>query len=251
MPPVQPTPREPTPRERTPVHPTSVQLPSIELHGVEVVRDGRTVLSDVDLTLDDHRIAIIGANGSGKSTLVRLLNALLLPTRGQVTVGDLRTDRDAGQIRRRIGFVFQNPDNQVVMPVVADDLAFGCRNIGVPRTQIAERVADALGALGLESLQDRESHTLSGGERQLVALAAVLVMRPEVIIFDEPTTMLDLRNRLRLQRHIDQLPQRAIVVSHDLDLVARYPRVIVLDQGRVVFDGAATPAIEHYRELCR
>ncbi|SDT28085.1 energy-coupling factor ABC transporter ATP-binding protein [Microlunatus soli] len=225
--------------------------PSIRLSGVGVRRDDIPVLSDVDLILDDHRIAIIGANGSGKSTLVRLLNALVLPTVGQVTVDGESTAKAARRIRRRIGFVFQNPDNQVVMPIVADDLAFGCRNIGIPRAEIGDRVRQILDALGLGRLHDRETHTLSGGERQLVALAAVLIMEPSVIIFDEPTTMLDLRNRRRLQEHIDRLPQRAIMVSHDLDLVQSYPRVIVLDQGRVSYDGAPEAAIAHYRELSR
>lgn len=225
--------------------------PSIRLAGVGVRRDDNEVLTDIDLTLDDHRIAIIGANGSGKSTLVRLLNALVLPTVGQVTVDGHSTAKAARRIRRTIGFVFQNPDNQVVMPIVADDLAFGCRNIGIPRAEIGDRVRRTLDDIGLARLHDRESHTLSGGERQLVALAAVLIMDPSVIIFDEPTTMLDLRNRRRLQEHIDRLPQRAIMVSHDLDLVQSYPRVIVLDGGRVVHDGAPDVAIDRYRELCR
>lgn len=226
-------------------------VPSIQLTDVAVQRDGRQVLADIDLRLDDHRIAIIGANGSGKSTLVRLLNALVLPTSGTVTVDGESTTSAARRIRRRVGFVFQNPDNQVVMPVVADDLEFGCRNIGVPRAEIPDRIRTTLAALGLAHLHDRESHTLSGGERQLVALAAVLITHPEVIVFDEPTTMLDLRNRRRLQEHIDRLPQRAIMVSHDLDLVQDYPRVIVLEDGRVAYDGAAETAIAHYRELCR
>lgn len=225
--------------------------PTIRLTGVGVQWDGTRVLADVDLALDDHRIAIIGANGSGKSTLARLLNALVLPTTGRVTVDGESTAKAARRIRRKVGFVFQNPDNQVVMPIVADDLEFGCRNIGVPRAEIGDRVRRTLDDLGLARLRDRESHTLSGGERQLVALAAVLIMDPAVIIFDEPTTMLDLRNRRLLQQHIDRLPQRAIMVSHDLDLVQRYPRVIVLDDGRVAYDGAPQAAIARYRELCR
>jgi biotin transport system ATP-binding protein len=224
--------------------------PSVRLSGVSVIRDGQTVLTDIDLTLDDDRIAIIGLNGSGKSTLVRLLNGLLLPATGEVRIGDLRTGRDDRQIRRSVGFVFQNPENQIVMPVVVEDLAFGCRNLGLSRAETEARVRQVLDDLDLAGLADRESHTLSGGEKQLVALAAVLVMKPSVIVFDEPTTMLDLRNRRRLQEVIDSLPQRVIMVTHDLDLAAGYPRVIVLHQGRVACDAEPAAAIAHYREVC-
>lgn len=227
-----------------------VLAPSVRLSGVSVVRDDRTVLQDIDLTLDDERIAIIGLNGSGKSTLVRLLNGLLLPTSGEVLIGDLVTGRDDKRIRRAVGFVFQNPDNQIVMPVVADDLAFGCRNLGLPRAETEARIARVLADLGLTALADRESHTLSGGEKQLVALAGVLIMEPALIIFDEPTTMLDLANRRRLQEAIDALPQQAILVTHDLELAARYPRVIVLHEGRVVRDAPPQEAIDCYRQLC-
>jgi biotin transport system ATP-binding protein len=224
--------------------------PPIRLSGVSLTRDDQPILTGVDLELDDHRTAIIGMNGSGKSSLVRLLNGLLLPSSGEVTVDGLSTRRDGKQIRRKVGFVFQNPDNQIVMPIVADDLAFGCRNLGLPRAESERRITKVLDDLGLTELRDRESFTLSGGERQLIALAAVLVMEPSVIIFDEPTTMLYLVNRHRLQQHIDRLPQRAIMVTHDLELAAGYPRVIVLHEGRVCFDGAPDAAIDHYRHLC-
>ncbi|QGN35292.1 ATP-binding cassette domain-containing protein [Microlunatus sp. Gsoil 973] len=220
------------------------------MSGVSVVRDGRPVLRDVDLALDDERIAVIGLNGSGKSTLVRLLNGLVRPSSGEVRIGDLVVGRHDKQIRRLVGFVFQNPENQIVMPVVADDLAFGCRNLGLSRAEADLRIAAVLAGLGLSELADRESHTLSGGEKQLVALAAVLVMEPSLIIFDEPTTMLDLANRRRLQRVIDTLPQRAILVTHDLDLAAGYSRVIVLHDGRVAADAPAEEAIAYYRDLC-
>lgn len=224
--------------------------PAIRLSGVSVTRDGTDILTDIDLSLDDHRIAVIGMNGSGKSTLVRLLDALLLPTAGEVRVGGLLTGEAASRIRRMIGFVFQNPDNQIVMPVVEDDLAFGCRNLKLPAAEITHRVQTVLPDLGITSLRERESHTLSGGEKQLVALAAVLVMQPQVIIFDEPTTMLDLRNRRILQQHIDRLRQRVIMVTHDLELAEGYPRVIVLHEGRIAYDGEPGEAIARYRELC-
>lgn len=233
-------------RRETPVVPPAPQQPGIQLTGVSVTREGTDVLMDVDLALDEHRIAVIGLNGSGKSTLVRLLNGLLLPTRGTVRVGELTTAKDAKRIRRQVGFVFQNPENQIVMPLVSEDLAFGVKNLGLRETELTARVEEVLDRLGIGHLAERESYALSGGEKQLVALASVLVMEPSTIVFDEPTTMLDRRNRRRLQATIDDLDQRAIVVTHDLELVGDYQRVLVVHEGRIAFDGAPAPAVEFY-----
>ncbi|PAU90308.1 cobalt ABC transporter ATP-binding protein [Kocuria sp. WN036] len=218
----------------------------IRLTGVTVTREGQDVLRDIDLSLDEQRIAVIGLNGSGKSTLVRLLNGLLLPTRGTVQVGGLSTATDAKRIRRQVGFVFQNPDNQIVMPLVAEDLAFGAKNLGLRGAELSARVDGVLQRLGIPHLAERESYALSGGEKQLVALASVLVMEPSTIVFDEPTTMLDRRNRRRLQATIDELDQRAVVVTHDLELIGGYDRVLVVHEGRIAFDGAPGPAVEFY-----
>ncbi len=218
----------------------------IRLTGVTVTREGVDVLRDVDLSLDEQRIAVIGLNGSGKSTLVRLLNGLLLPSRGTVQVGGLSTATDAKRIRRQVGFVFQNPENQIVMPLVAEDLAFGAKNLGLRGAELTARVDAVLERLGISHLRERESYALSGGEKQLVALASVLVMEPSTIVFDEPTTMLDRRNRRRLQATIDELDQRAVVVTHDLELIGGYDRVLVVHEGRIAFDGAPGPAVEFY-----
>ncbi len=220
--------------------------PGIRLTGVTVTREGTDVLRDVDLTLDEHRIAVIGLNGSGKSTLVRLLNALVLPTRGTVRVGELTTAQDAKRIRRQVGFVFQNPENQIVMPLVAEDIAFGVKNLGLRGTELTDRVDAVLDRLGITHLRDRESYTLSGGEKQMVALASVLVMEPSTVVFDEPTTMLDRRNRRRLQRTIDHLDQRAIVVTHDLEMISAYERTLVVHEGRIAFDGEPAAALDFY-----
>jgi biotin transport system ATP-binding protein len=220
--------------------------PGIRLTGVTVTREGTDVLRDVDLTLDEHRIAVIGLNGSGKSTLVRLLNALVLPTRGTVRVGELTTAQDAKRIRRQVGFVFQNPENQIVMPLVAEDIAFGVKNLGLRGTELTDRVDAVLDRLGITHLWDRESYTLSGGEKQMVALASVLVMEPSTVVFDEPTTMLDRRNRRRLQRTIDHLDQRAIVVTHDLEMISAYERTLVVHEGRIAFDGEPAAALDFY-----
>ena len=226
--------------------PPGSQPSDIQLTGVTVTREGQDVLRDVDLSLDEQRIAVIGLNGSGKSTLVRLLNGLLLPTRGTVQVGGLSTATDAKRNRRQVGFVFQNPENQIVMPLVAEDLAFGAKNLGLRGDELSARVDGVLERLGIPHLAERESYALSGGEKQLVALASVLVMEPSTIVFDEPTTMLDRRNRRRLQATIDELDQRAVVVTHDLELIGGYDRVLVVHEGRIAFDGAPGPAVEFY-----
>ncbi len=209
----------------------------------------RVVLKDIDLTITERRVAIVGSNGSGKSTFVRLLNGLLLPERGSVRVGGLDTRKDAKAIRRKVGFVFQDPDSQIVMPLVEEDIAFGLKNLRLDRQQIARKVDAILGRYGLERLRHQATYTLSGGEKQLLALSSVLVLEPEIIVFDEPTTLLDLRNKRRIRTVLDELPQTAIVVSHDLDLLDGFERVLVFDDGRVVMDGPPATAIPHYLEL--
>ncbi|MFH8630832.1 energy-coupling factor ABC transporter ATP-binding protein [Streptomyces lydicus] len=222
----------------------------ITLHGVTVRFGTRTVLDALDVELTEQRIGVIGANGSGKSTFARLLNGLVLPAEGTVLVGGHDTAKDVRRIRRQVGFVFQNPDNQIVLPLVEEDMAFGLRNTGVPRKEIPGRVREQLAHLGIAALADRPSHALSGGEKQLVALAAVLVMRPETVVFDEPTTLLDLRNRNLIRDTVAALPQQAVVLTHDLDLLTGFDRVLVLDRGRVVHDGPPRTAVPWYVERC-
>ncbi|HEY0838049.1 MAG TPA: ATP-binding cassette domain-containing protein [Azospirillum sp.] len=218
----------------------------IELRGISHSFDERPVLSDVTLTLGERRIGVVGANGSGKSTFARLLNGLLLPSRGTVLVDGIDTRRDAKAVRRRVGFVFQDPDVQIVYPTVEEDLAFGLKNLRLDRAEIARRVDAALGRFGLTALRRQSAHVLSGGEKQLLAIAGVLAMEPATIVFDEPTTLLDLRNRRRIAAAIRDLPQTAIVVTHDLDLLADFERVVVLDEGRVLADGPPAIAIDAY-----
>ncbi|HEY0524971.1 MAG TPA: ABC transporter ATP-binding protein [Stellaceae bacterium] len=220
----------------------------IRLEEVSVSLGGKSVLEGLNVTLAERRIAIVGPNGSGKSTLARLLNGLVLPDRGRVLVDDLDTRKSVRDVRRRVGFVFQNPDNQIVFPIVAEDMAFGLKNVGIPKAEIPGRVAEALHQFGISHLADRPSHALSGGEKQLVALASVMVMRPEIVVFDEPTTLLDLRNRNRIRDAIAAMPQAAIVVTHDLDIVGDFARALVIDGGRIAADDAPDAAIRWYRE---
>ncbi|MDR3518336.1 MAG: ABC transporter ATP-binding protein [Azospirillaceae bacterium] len=209
----------------------------------------KTVLHGLTLSLAERRIGVVGANGSGKSTFARLLNGLVMPSSGQVAIDGLDSRRDTRALRRKVGFVFQDPDNQIVMPTVAEDIAFGLRNLGLPRDEITRRTDAILESQGLMALRDQAAHLLSGGEKQMLAIAAVLVMAPAYIVFDEPTTLLDLRNRRQIARIIAALPQVAIVVTHDLDLIQDFERVIVLDQGRLVRDGPAADVIPFYQAM--
>lgn len=222
----------------------------IEFDQVGVTLQERQVLHDITLSLRERRIGVVGPNGSGKSTLARLCNGLVLPDPGRVCVDGLDTRSSARAVRRKVGFVFQNPDNQIVFPVVNEDLAFGLKNQGLARDESARRVTAQLEAFGIGHLAPRASHLLSGGEKQLVAMASVLVMRPELVVFDEPTTLLDLRNRNRIRAAIAALEPAAIVVTHDLALLEDFDRVLVVLDGRIACDARPAEALAWYTAHC-
>ena len=222
----------------------------IEFKNIFVEREERQVLGDLSLSLSERRIGIMGPNGSGKSTFIRLINGLLIPKRGQICVEGLDTRVEIEKIRRKVGFVFQNPDNQIVFPIVSEDIEFGLKRRVPDPTIRLQRMREALSQLGVLHLQDRSIHTLSGGERQLVALAGVLATQPDILVFDEPTTQLDLRLRNRFEKHLSALPQPALIVSHDLELMATMDRVLVIVEGRLAFDGVAQAATAWYRTHC-
>lgn len=218
----------------------------IEIEAVSHRFGEREVLRELDLTLNESRIAVIGSNGSGKSTFARLLNGLQVPSAGKVRVDGLDTRKQGKAVRRLVGFVFQDPDVQIVMPTVAEDLAFGLKHHGLAKPEIAQRVTEVLAEYGLSDFRDHPAHLLSGGQKQLLAIAAVLSVRPEYVVFDEPTTLLDLRNKRRITTLLRELPQKIVVISHDLDLIADFDRVLVFDQGEIVADGSPAESIAHY-----
>ena len=209
----------------------------------------REVLRDVTLRLTENRIGIVGANGSGKSTLVRMINGLVTPDTGRVTVDGLDVARRGRDVRRRVAFVFTNPDNQIVMPTVREDVAFTLRGRRLSPAEVATRTDAALERFGLAGHAEHPSHRLSGGQKQLLALAAVLVAEPAVVVADEPTTLLDARNSRRIAALLAGLPQQVIVVTHQLDLLADFDRVIVIDEGRVAADAAPGVALAAYDAL--
>ena len=220
----------------------------IRFSGVSHRFGEREVLKPFSLELAERRIAVIGANGSGKSTFVRLINGLLVPTSGSVFVDGLDTKSDGKEVRGKVGFVFQNPDNQIVYPVVEEDLAFGLKNRKLPKDEIARRVDAGLVRFGLSHLAKEQTHRLSGGEKQMVAIAGVTILEPEIIIFDEPTTLLDLRNARAVQERLLSMEQQLLLVTHDLDLARRCDRALVVEDGRVTCDDDPERAVAHYVE---
>jgi biotin transport system ATP-binding protein len=228
-------------------------VPVIEARGVSHTYDegstARQVLADVDVHLAERRVGVVGANGSGKSTFARLVNGLVLPTSGRVTVDGLDTRTDGRAVRRRVGFCFTDPDAQIVMPTVAEDVAFGLRRRGLAKTEVRSRVEAALAVYGLDEHADHPAHLLSGGQKQLLALASVLVTEPAVLVMDEPTTLLDLRNAEMIGRVVAGLPQQVLMVTHHLDLLEGFDRVLVFDAGRVVCDDRPEAAVALYRKL--
>ena len=224
-------------------------MPEIVFEGVSHRYDRDAVLTDVSLTLTERRIGVIGANGSGKSTLARLVNGLVTPTAGRVLVDGLDVARHGRDVRRRVGFVFTNPDNQIVMPTVREDVAFSLRRLRLPEADASARVEAALERFGLTALGDRAAHRLSGGQKQLLALAAVLVAEPATIVADEPTTLLDARNSTLVERHFAALDEQLILVTHRLESVVGFDRVLVVEGGRIVADDVPEVALDAYRSL--
>ena len=215
-----------------------------------------TTVDDVSASFErGTSTAIIGKSGSGKTSLASIVGLLNNDYDGTLSYDgrDCAAWNDADRARfrcRHVGFVFQNPENQIVFPIVREDLAFGLKHLEPDRAQREARIEAELAALGVAHLADRTSHTLSGGERQLVALAAVLVMRPGLVVFDEPTTQLDLRNRNRVRDAIAAMPQDAIVVSHDLALLEDFERVLVIQDGAIAADDQPAAALRWYRNHC-
>ena len=211
--------------------------------------EGRVAVEPLTLSLTERRIAIIGLNGSGKTSFSRMINGLLKPSQGRVTVGGFDTVADGEQVRGRVGFIFQNPQNQIILPILKEDIALGLSGRKLPQQTVEAMVKAILDRFGIAHLAARRSHELSGGELQLAALASVLVTEPELVILDEQTNQLDLRNRALIERTIAGLEQATIVISHDLDLIGDCERVLLFHQGKLACDDRPAVAIARYREL--
>ncbi len=235
-------------------------MPQIELNNASYsyrVGEGQTVraLRGVSFSVEKGEfVALTGMNGSGKSTLAKLLNGLFTPSAGDVLIEGINTrdEERTFDIRRKAGMVFQNPDNQMVATVIEDDVAFGPENVGIPREEIVERVDWALEAVGMSEFRKRSASKLSGGQKQRVAIAGVLAMKPDIIIFDESTSMLDPEGRAEIMEVAKKLNATGITVisiTHNMDEAAQADRIIVLRKGRLVLDGTpkevfASPEVE-------
>lgn len=211
--------------------------------------DDTVILAPVTLDLCESRVAVIGANGSGKSTLLRLINGLARPSTGRVVVEGKDVVRDVAAVRRRVAFLFSDPLSQLVMPLVREDVELSLKASIKNKARRRQAALAHLDSMGLAHLAERSVHDISGGERQLVALTSVLASGQDILVADEPTTLLDLRNNILLQNTLFTLDQQVIYATHDLDFAARAERVLVVDDGQIVHDGTPREAIEHYRQL--
>ena len=206
--------------------------------------EGAEILKDFSLSIEKGSfVAILGHNGSGKSTLAKLLNGLNLPDSGKVLIDGIDTadEEKAMDIRNKVGLVFQNPDNQIVATIVEEDVAFGPENLGLDRKEIRKRVDESLEAVGMLEYMRHEPHRLSGGQKQRVAIAGILAMQPECVVFDEPTAMLDPRGRKDVMSIIKKLNKEmgktVVLITHYMDEATKADRVVVIDSGKIIADG--------------
>lgn len=215
-----------------------------------------TVIKDVSIKIDRGEfVAVLGHNGSGKSTLAKLLNAINLPDEGTVLINgmDTRDEKNLYDIRRTVGMVFQNPDNQIVATVVEEDVAFALENIGVEPKEIRRRVDEALKTVGMYEYREHAPHKLSGGQKQRVAIAGVLAMKPDCIVLDEPTAMLDPIGRREIMSTIKELNAMGVtivLITHYMDEAAQAKRVVVIDSGRIVMDDKPKMVFSQVEALC-
>jgi biotin transport system ATP-binding protein len=219
----------------------------IHLKDVGVRLGDTDVLRDVCLDLDARTVAVIGENGSGKSTFARLLGGLVPRTSGELRILGLDPNRRAAELRRRIAVVFSNPDAQIIMPTVAEDVAFSLRADRLHAAELETRVATAMERFGLTALAERASHDLSGGQKQLLALCGAFVRNPELVIADEPTAYLDARNARRVADHLfEDTSHRLVLVTHDLSLAARCEQAVLFAGGRLAALGEPEAIIARY-----
>lgn len=252
----------------------STSMPALELESVSVFTElpeggHRRILKDVSLRFTAKRTAVLGLNGSGKSTLLGLFNGLTHPDEGIVRVNGVdtleapnRSSKGAGARSNSqgafegVGMLFAQPEAQLIMPTVAEDIDLSLRRAAAVEgsalsgDQRRERIRELLRERGLERLEDQSVFTLSGGEKQLVALTSVLAARPQILLLDEPTTLLDLRNRARLLKHLESLDQMLVLSTHDLDLAASCDEAVIIHDGRLLAQGDAAQLVQQYRTWC-
>lgn len=220
---------------------------SIVFEHARLERGDATVIPGFSCRLDEARIGLIGRNGSGKSTLVRSLNGLLPLADGALVVHSVNAEDGAKALSLVTGFVFQNPDHQLIFPTALEELSFGLRQLGVDKKHAKSQALAFLRGHGVEEFADRPVHELSEGQKQLICILAVLIMEPGLLVLDEPFSSLDLRTRLALGRELEKLDQQVIFVSHDLEALEDYDRILWIESGRLKMDGAPCEVLKAYK----
>jgi len=211
----------------------------------------RIVIPDLSLALHERRVGLIGSNGSGKSSLLRLIHGLAQPTSGTVTTAGMNTKTDRKKIPSRVGFLFQDPDRQIIFPTVGEEIAFGFEELGWTRQEARREALSWLSRYGKSDWLERGIHDLSEGQKQLVCLISVIALQPSLILLDEPFASLDLRTRLAFAEQLAALPQPLIMASHDLDFLARFDRILWLEGGRIEADGTPEEVLTAYEAAAR
>ena len=226
----------------------------IEFKNVNFKYGNNTVLSNVNLKISEgESVAFLGLNGSGKTSLFRMMNGLLMPNKGYVSVDGMRTDNEdkLWDIRKKVGMIFQNPESQIVGTTVEEDIAFGMENIGIPRAEMVKRVDEVLRFVDMENLKKIEPYHLSGGQKQLLCVASVLAMEPKYVIMDEPTSMVDPIGRERIlttMTDMNKMGKTLMFSTHILDEIVVAERVVYLRKGEIVFDGKPMEIMEKVKE---
>jgi len=219
---------------------------TFEMAGVSFLREGRALLTGLDLCVPERRVGIVGRNGSGKTTLARVLSGLVVPDRGSVRVCGVDVAEDRKAAIRTVGILFQNPDHQIIFPTVEEELGFGLLQAGASKPEAARQVSGILAHFDKSHWAKAATHQLSQGQKQLVCLMAIIAMAPKVVILDEPFSGLDIPTRAQLTRYFDRINAALIHISHDPEALRGYERVIWLEEGRIKQDGAATPVLAEF-----
>lgn len=228
--------------------PTSTQQSDhITLSGVHLRRGQHDVLKGLNLHWHEKKVGLIGNNGSGKSSLIRLLNGLLLPDQGQVEVFGYNTQQQPEVLPSLVGFIFQNPDHQLIFPTVAEELAFGCEQLGDSPHTAREKALNLLSQYSMQDWANRPVSELSEGQKQKVCILAILIMEPKLLVLDEPFSALDLPTRLQLMALLEQSDCHLLLISHDFSVYEQFDRLIWLDAGQIRADGQPADVIEAYR----
>lgn len=228
------------------------QAAAVVLKGVDVRREGREVLSAIDLLIDERRVGIVGDNGSGKSTLARLFNGLLLPDAGDVEIyGHNSAYSGVSRLPALVGFLFQNPDHQILFPTVLEEMAFGLQQLSASQLDAQTLCREYLASHGCQDWADRPAQSLSEGEKQRLCLWSVLLMKPKLLVLDESFSSLDIRTRFSIMAELERQDLQIVMISHELELLERFDRVIWLHHGRIEADGEAAQVLAAYRQYAR